>query len=114
MDRQQMERCLDRVAAYRASVQTAQAWAQTWAQAWAEANDVPMPAIASCGAHSRRWQTKLENPSTGASTATKSSGFMASRLAPSVASTSVRVELNAGPVRLQPEWPLAHTRELGR
>ena len=46
MDRQQMERCLERVAAYRASGQTA--------KVWAEANDIPMRVIASWCAHSRR------------------------------------------------------------
>ena len=38
MDRQQIERCLERVEAYRASGQTD--------KVWAEANDVPMRAIA--------------------------------------------------------------------
>jgi hypothetical protein len=104
MDRQQMERCLERVAAYRASGQTA--------KAWAEANGIPMRAIASWCAHSQRWQAKLEGVSAGPSAAPKSSGFVAARVAPSAASTSVRVELNAGAVRLELHWPLAHTREL--
>ena len=46
MDRQQMERCLERVAAYRASGQTA--------QAWADANDVPMRAIGFCRQNRRQ------------------------------------------------------------
>jgi hypothetical protein len=38
---------------------------------------------------------------------------VAARVASSAASSpSVRVELNAGPVRLDLHWPLAHTREL--
>ena len=39
MDRQRMQRCLEQVAAYRASGQTI--------KVWAEANDVPMRVIAS-------------------------------------------------------------------
>ena len=104
MDRQQMERCLERVAAYRASGQTA--------KAWAEANGVAMRTIASWCAHSRRWQARLEGVSAGPSAASGPSGFVAARVAPSAASASVRVELNAGAARLQLDWPLAHTREL--
>jgi hypothetical protein len=104
MDRQQMERCLEQVAAYRASRQTA--------QAWAEANGVPMRVIANWCAHARRWQAKLEGLSAGPSAAPKASGFLAARIAPSTAATAVRMELNAGPTRLEVHWPLAHTREL--
>ena len=104
MDRQQMERCLEQVAAYRASGQKA--------KAWAEANGVAMRSIASWCAHSRRWQARLDGVSAGPSAAPKSNGFVAARVAPSVASTSVRVELNAGTARLELHWPLAHTREL--
>ena len=104
MDRQQMERCLERVAAYRASGQTA--------KVWAEANDVPMRAIASWCAHSRRWQARLDGVSTGPPAAPMSRGFVAARVAPSAVSALVRVELNAGGARLDLHWPLAHTREL--
>jgi hypothetical protein len=104
MDRQQMQRCLERVAAYRASGQTA--------QAWAEANDVPMRVIASWCAHARRWQAKLEGSTAVPSAAPKSSGFVAARVAPSAVSAAVRVELKAGCARLEMHWPLAHTREL--
>jgi hypothetical protein len=104
MDRQQMERCLERVAAYRASGQTA--------RVWAEANDVPIRAIASWCAHSRRWQARLDGVNAGPAAAPRSSGFVAARVAPSTASTSVRVELSAGSARLELHWPLAHTREL--
>ncbi|WP_420821457.1 IS66 family insertion sequence element accessory protein TnpA [Rhodoferax sediminis] len=104
MDRQQMESCLERVAAYRASGQTA--------KVWAEANDVPMRAIASWCAHARRWQARLEGASAGPATAPRPSGFVAARVAPSAASASVRLELNAGGARLDLHWPLAHTREL--
>ena len=104
MDRQQMERCLERVAAYRASGQTA--------KVWAEANDVPIRAIASWCAHSRRWQARLAGVNAGPSVAPSSGGFVAARVAPSCASTSVRVEMNAGATRLELHWPLVHTREL--
>ena len=104
MDRQQMERCLERVATYRAS--------GLKAKAWAEANDVPIRSLASWCAHSRRWQERLDGVSAGPSAASRSSGFVAARVAPGATSTSVRVELNAGAARLELHWPLAHTRDL--
>jgi hypothetical protein len=104
MDRQEIERCLERVAAYRAS--------GLKAKAWAEANDVAMRSLASWCAHSRRWQAKLDGVGAGPSAASRSSGFVAAHMAPSAVSTSVRVELNAGTARLELHWPLAHTREL--
>ena len=104
MDRQQMERCLERVAAYRAS--------GLKAKAWAEANDVAMRSLASWCAHSRRWQARLDGVSGGPSAVSKSSGFVAARVAPTATSSSVRIELNAGAARLQLHWPLAHAREL--
>jgi hypothetical protein len=104
MDRQQMERCLEQVVAFRASGQKA--------SVWAEANGVPPRALASWCAHSRRWQARLDGVSADASSAIRPSGFVAARVSPSVASASVRVELNAGGARLELHWPLAHTREL--
>ena len=104
MDRQHMERCLERVAAYRASGQTA--------KVWAEANDVPMRAIASWCAHSRRWQARLEGVGAGPLPTPRPSGFVAARVRPSAASTSVRIELTAGAAKLEMHWPLAHAREL--
>jgi hypothetical protein len=103
MDRQQMERCLEQVATYRAS--------GLKAKAWAEANDVPMRSLASWCAHSRRWQERLDGVSAGPSATSKSSGFVAARVVPSAASASVLVELNAGAARLELHWPLTHTRE---
>lgn len=105
MDRQQMERCLERVAAYRASGQKA--------STWAEANDVPMRALASWCAHARRWQARLDGVRLEPKAAPGPGGFVAARVAPGVASSpSVRIELNAGAARLDLHWPLAHTREL--
>jgi len=102
MDRQQMERCLQQVAAFRASGQKS--------SVWAEANGVRPRALASWCAHSRRWQARLDGVEP--SPTSRSSGFVAARVAPNGASTSVRVELSAGGARLELHWPLAHTREL--
>ncbi len=104
MDRQEMERRLQQVAAYRASGQKA--------NVWGEANGVPLRVLSSWCAHSRRWQARLDGVSAGSLPAPRSSGFVAARVAPSAASTSVRVELTAGAARLQLHWPLAHAREL--
>ena len=104
MDRQQMERCLEQVAAYRASGQKA--------KAWAEAHGVALDTLGSWCAHAGRWRAKLEGVVAGRSPAPRPSGFVAARVAPSAASASVRVELNAGGARLELHWQLAHTREL--
>lgn len=104
MDRQQMERCLEQVAAYRASGQKA--------KAWAESNGMALGTLGSWCAHARRWQARLDGVDAGPSAAPRSSGFVVARVAPSTASTSVRVELSAGSARLELHWPLAHTREL--
>ena len=103
MDRQQMERCLEQVAAYRASGQKA--------RVWAEANGVPAGTLQSWCAHAQRWQARLDGVSPD-SPAPRPSGFVAARVAPGCASTSVRLELNLGATRLDLHWPLAHTREL--
>lgn len=104
MDRQQMERCLEQVAAYRASGQKT--------REWAEANGVSAGTLQSWCAHAKRWQARLDGVSPEPAAAARSSGFVAARVAPSVASASVRVELNLGATRLDLHWPLAHTREL--
>ncbi len=105
MDRQQMERCLEQVAAYRASGQKA--------NVWAEANDVALRALASWCAHARRWQARLDGVGLERKPAPRPSGFVAARVAPiAAASTSVRVEFNAAGARLDVHWPLAHAREL--
>jgi hypothetical protein len=99
-----MEHCLEQVAAYRASGQKA--------KAWAEANGVPLGTLGSWCAHSRRWQARLDGVNFEPASATRSSGFVAARVAPGASTTSVRVELTAGPTRLELHWPLAHAREL--
>ena len=103
MDRQRMQRCLEQVAAYRASGQTA--------KVWAEANGVPMRVIASWCAHSRRWQARLDGVTLAR--AAEPAGFVAARVTPpAAASGSVRIELQAGTSRIELHWPLAATREL--
>ena len=105
MDRQQMERCLEQVAAYRASGQKA--------KAWAEANGVAMRLLVGWCAHARRWQAKLEGVNAARSAAPRPSGFVVARVASKATpSTSVRVELSTGAARLELHWPLAYTREL--
>jgi hypothetical protein len=104
MDRQRMQRCLEQVAAYRAS--------GLKAKAWAEANGVALGTLGSWCAHARRWQHRLDGVEASPSPTLGPSGFVAARVAPSAASTSVRVQLSAGGSRLELHWPLAHTREL--
>ena len=105
MDRQQMERCLEQVKAYRASGQKA--------HAWAEVNGVSMRAIAIWCAHERRWQARLDGVRLEPRPTPKPDGFVAARVASgTVAPGCVRVEFNAGAVRLNLHWPLAHSGEL--
>jgi hypothetical protein len=106
MDRQQMQRCLGQVAAYRAS--------GLKAKAWAEANGVALGTLGSWCAHARRWQARLDGVVAEPSAPSRPSGFVAARVAPNAASASasVRIELNAGAARLDLHWPLAHAREL--
>jgi hypothetical protein len=114
MDREQMKRCLEVVAAYRASGLKGKEWAQ--------ANGVPERALASWCAHSRRWQARLDGVSEAASPQVPAKGFVAARVEPVAArATTVHIEVNAGTARLDLHWPLAHAcelaalvRELGR
>lgn len=103
MDREQMQRCLDVVAAYRASGQKGKVWAQ--------ANGVPERSLASWCAHARRWRARLD----GVAPAPKSQprGFVAAHLAPdAAASATVRMQMRCGAAQLDLHWPLAHTAEL--
>lgn len=105
-DRERMQRCLEQVAAYRASGQKADAWAR--------ANDVPLRALASWCAHARRWQARLDG--VVLPRAAEPAGFVAARVAATAAaagvSGTVRIEVQAGASRVELHWPLAHTREL--
>jgi hypothetical protein len=105
MDRERVGRCLEQVAAYRASGQKA--------KAWAAANGMALGTLGSWCAHAERWQAKLEGAGAERSPTPRPSGFVAARVAaPSIAPASVRVELRTGSSRLELHWPLAHTREL--
>ena len=102
MDRERMERCLEQVAAYRAS--------GLKGNAWAEANGVPLRALSSWCAHAQRWQARLDGVSVSAP-APKVGDFIAARMPVAMAAT-VRVELHTGATRVELHWPVAHTREL--
>lgn len=105
MNRQQVERCLEYVAAHRASGQTTQMWGQ--------ANDIPMRAIRGWCAQSRRWQDRLDGvvapPPASASAFARPVGFVIAQvgLRPVAASASVRIEVSAGTAPLELHWPLA-------
>jgi hypothetical protein len=103
MDRQQMEQCLQQVAAYRASGQRSEEWAQ--------AHGVKPRALASWCAHSRRWQAKIDGVPFEPVPARAAGGFVAAAL-PALAAACVRIEVQAGAARMELHWPLAHTREL--
>ena len=102
MDRERMERCLEQVAAYRAS--------GLKGDAWARAIGVPLRALSSWCAHAQRWQARLDGASAPAS-ASKVGGFVAARVPPAIAAT-VRVEIQAGASRIELHWPVANAREL--
>ena len=104
MDREQMQRCLEVVAAYRASGQKSRVWAQ--------ANGVPARVLASWCAHSRRWQARLDGVVAPAAPQPKPKGFVAARVAPGSAPATVHVEVNCAVGRLDLHWPLTHTAEL--
>ena len=108
MDREQMQRCLDVVAAYRASGQKGKAWAQ--------ANGVPERTLASWCAHARRWQARLDGvPPAPRPSPSLPSGFVAAHLAPdAAASATVRMQMPCGATRLELHWPLAHAAELAK
>ena len=108
MNRQQMQSCLETVAAYRASGQRV--------PEWAPANGISARALASWCSHAGRWQAKLdgvqrEPVARKNAGGNAGSGFVAASLPPS-AGTVVRVELQVGATRMQMHWPVGHTREL--
>ena len=102
MDREQMQRCLEVVAAYRASGQKS--------AVWAAANGVPLRVLASWCAHSRRWQARLDG--VDAARQPNPTGFVAAHVAPGAPAVTVRVEVISGGTRIDLHWPLAHAREL--
>jgi hypothetical protein len=102
MDRERMERCLQQVAAYRAS--------GLKGNAWAEANGVPLRALSSWCAHAQRWQARLDGVPASA-LEPKVAGFVAARV-PAATAATVRIELRAGSTALELHWPVANGREL--
>lgn len=102
MDRERMERCLEQVAAYRASGLKGEAWAQ--------AHGVPLKALSSWCAHAQRWQARLDGASTPVPAA-QVGGFIAARL-PAATAATVRIEMQAGATRIELHWPVASAREL--
>ena len=102
MDRERMERCLEEVAAYRAS--------GLKGSAWAEANGVPLRALSSWCAHAQRWQARLDGVAVSA-LGPKVGGFVAARVPAAIAAT-VRIELHAGTTRVELHWPVVNLREL--
>lgn len=104
MDRERMERCLEQVAAYRASGLKGDAWAQ--------ANGVPLRALSSWCAHAQRWQARLDGaPAPAPASASKVGGFVAARV-PAAIFATVRVEVQAGSTHVALYWPVASAREL--
>lgn len=106
MDRQHVQRCMEQVAAYRAS--------GLKAKAWAEANGVPLGTLGSWCAHYQRWQARIDGAASASveSPTARPSGFVAARVATPANASSVRIELSAGAARLELHWPLTQTREL--
>lgn len=110
MDRVEMERCLEQVAAYQASGQKAAEWSQ--------ANGVPMRKLASWCAHAQRWRARLDGHTPARRVKRPApapmqpgGGFVAARLAPPDPVPTVRVLVpGAGDVELH--WPLSHAAEL--
>ena len=106
MDRERLERCLEQVAAYRASGLKAKVWAQ--------ANGVSLLSLQSWCAHAGRWRARLDGVE--AVPSARPNGFVAARLAPAAPRPSeapcVRLDIGAGAGRVELHWPLAHSREL--
>lgn len=110
MDRVEMERRLEQVAAYQASGQKAMAWSQ--------ANGVPLRMLASWCAHADRWRAQLDGKAppqrvkrSAAAPTQCSSDFVAASPPMLGAAATVHVLLpSAGHAELH--WPLSHTAEL--
>ncbi|MCZ2442144.1 MAG: hypothetical protein LC119_18500 [Burkholderiales bacterium] len=105
MDRQGMERCLEQVAAYRASGQKA--------SRWSEENGVPLRALSSWCAHAARWRARLDGTvfESAAPRQRSSTGFVAAAL-PAGSAPTVRVEIGSGATAAALHWPLSHAGEL--
>jgi hypothetical protein len=103
-DRQHAQRCMAQVEAYRASGMKAKAWAQ--------ANGVPLATLGGWCGHYRRWLALRDGPASAEPQPSRPVGFVAARMALPCNASSVRIEMNAGALRLELHWPLTHEREL--
>jgi hypothetical protein len=104
MDRQQILRCLEVVAEYRASGQRCGVWAQ--------AHGMSAHGLSSWCRNAARWQAIIDGVDVVVSPSVKPKGFVAARIPTQGTANSVRVELFAGAVRLDMQWPVSHTSEL--
>lgn len=104
MDRQRMEYCLEQVAAYRASGQRSEAWAL--------AHGIKPRELASWCSHAARWRALLDGAATAPGARLAGHGFVAARLPAGGGGATVRLELQAGPSRLELHWPLSNLAEL--
>lgn len=104
MDRQRMEYCLERVAAYRASGQRSETWAL--------AHGIKPRELASWCSHAARWRAILDGATTAPDGRKAGHGFVAARLPAGARGATVRVELQAGSSRLELHWPLSNMAEL--
>jgi hypothetical protein len=110
MDRVEMERRLEQVAAYQASGQKA--------MAWSKANGVALRMLASWCAHAERWRAQLDGKAppqrvkrSAAVPMQPSSDFVAASLPTFAVAPAVRVCL-PGAGGIEVHWPLSHTVEL--
>jgi hypothetical protein len=99
-----MQRCLDAVAAYRASGQKGRVWAL--------ANAVPERSLASWCAHAQRWRARLDG--VAHTPKSPSRGVVVAHLAPGAARNTVRMQMSDGATQLELHWPLALTTGLAK
>lgn len=104
MNRQQILRCLQVVAEYRASGQKC--------GVWAGAHGMSAHGLSSWCRNATRWQAIIDGVDVVASPTAKSTGFVAARIPTQGAANSVRVELFAKTTRIEMQWPVSHTGEL--
>ena len=104
MDRQQILRCLEVVAEYRASGQKC--------GVWAAAHGMSAPGLSSWCNHAAKWQAMIDGVDVVAPASVKPKGFVAARIPTHGAANSVRVELFARATRIEMQWPVSHSAEL--
>ena len=103
-DREQIERCLQVVAAYEASGRKA--------SDWCEANGVTVRDLASWCAHAQRWRAKLDGVVCAPATQARGGGGFVAATLPGGSSATVRVEMGSGATAVALHWPMSHVREL--